>query len=150
MGSALFALDTCVSGTGAGAASLAACTNTGEADSAGVRALALVDCWLIGLCIASMALTEKPYRSGMHDGCTKGSLSSKISTSLLYAISPVGIQTFTRDEVALQPRKMPHTFRALLDVLGCDARMVFGVSRQLGIRGGAAAAWVKAQPMWEN
>jgi hypothetical protein len=56
---------------------------------------------LLGLRSASMSLSENPWRSGMHDGSTKGILSSKISTSLWYAISPVlGIQTFTRGEVA--------------------------------------------------
>ena len=45
------AADTCVSGTGAGAASLAACTNAGEADGAGVRGLARVAWRLFGLAI---------------------------------------------------------------------------------------------------
>jgi hypothetical protein len=92
---------TCASRAGTGAASLAACTNAGEADGAGVRGLSRVALRLLGLCIASMSLSEKPCRSGMHDGSTKGNLSSKISTSLWYAISPVlGIQTLTRGEVA--------------------------------------------------
>ena len=104
--------------TGAGAASSAACTNVGEADGAGVRWLALVAWRLLGLCITSMSLSENPWRSGMDDGSTKGNLSSKISTSLWYAISPVlRIQTLTsRGQVAWQPRKIPHTSRAPLDV----------------------------------
>ena len=92
---------TCTSMAGTGAASFAACINAGEADGAGVRGLARVALRLLGLCSASMSVSEKPCRSGMHDGSTKGSLSSKISTSLWYAISPVlGIQTLTRGEVA--------------------------------------------------
>ena len=90
-----------MSGTVAGAASMAECTDAGRADSAGVRGLVREACRLLGLRIASMSLSENPCRSGMHDGSTKGILLSKISTSLWYVILPVlGIQTFTRGEVA--------------------------------------------------
>jgi hypothetical protein len=143
-----------VSGAGAGAAWVAACTSAGEDDGAGARGLARVAWRLFGLCIASMSLSENPWRSGMHDGSTKGSLSSKISTSLWYAISPVlGIQTFTRGEVAWQPRKMPHTPRAPLDVsVTCVfyySWMVLGVFHDNQASGAVKQQLrVKAQPMW--
>ena len=117
-----------MSGTGAGAASLAACTDAGRADSAGVHGLVREACRLLGLRSASMSLSENPWRSGMHDGSTKGILSSKISTSLWYAISPVKIPRypdFYQGRGCVTAKEdTTHAPRAVRRI--CDARMVFG------------------------
>ena len=81
------------------------------------RALALDGWRILGLRSASISASEKPVLSGMQVGSTKGSLSSKISTSLKYPISPVlGIQTLTRGELGWHPRKTPQAPLAPLEV----------------------------------
>jgi hypothetical protein len=143
------AADTCSSRTGAGAASLAACTNAGEADGAGVRGLARV-AWPASLAIVGLVqrfnvLVGESLAIGHARWIHEGQFVVK-NLDLLVVRDFAGLGIQRRGRVAAK-EDATHAPRAVGRIR--DARMVFGVfldnqasgavQQQLGI---------KVQPMW--
>jgi hypothetical protein len=118
---------TCVLRAGTGAASLAACTNTCEADSAGVRGLARVALCLLGLCNTSKGsvygrrlvfVSERTNKRHHHHVLVRETLLigharwihegqfviKDLDLLVVRDLSVLGIQTLTRGEVAWHPR----------------------------------------------